>query len=362
MLEPIARSNATVLIRGESGTGKELVAEAVHQGSPRHEMPLVKVNCAAMVEDLLLSELFGHDKGAFTGAIRERKGRFELADGGTIFLDEVGDLSPKAQVALLRVLQERTFERVGGTRTLSVDVRVVCATNRDLETMIASGLFRQDLYYRLKGVMLELPPLRARGDDLSLLCSHFLARIGKSRGEPSKVLAPEALALLSRHSFPGNIRELENVLESASLFANSRVIGLECFEHLPELRAARSLPEAGLAHGALPRPAVAANVPAALVAAPVERVSAPPEGEAADYFSQLRSRGVSLKDLRQEMETQCIARALAESRGNISEAARLLKMKRSRLSQIVNADPQLRALTKGDSDANLDELDALDED
>src|SRR5439155_9372577 len=193
----------TVLIRGESGTGKELLADALHELSVRRGMPLVKVNCAAMVEELLLSELFGHEKGAFTGAIRERKGRFELADGGTLFLDEIGDISPKCQVALLRVLQEREFERVGGTKTMKVDVRVICATNRDLEALIAQGRFRQDLYYRLKGVMLELPALRERLEDLPLLCAHFLERAAKERGENAKRLADEAHALIARHDWPG---------------------------------------------------------------------------------------------------------------------------------------------------------------
>ncbi len=181
-LEPIGKSNATVLIRGESGTGKELLADALHQLSPRRAMPFIKVNCAAMVEELLLSELFGHEKGAFTGAIRERKGRFELADGGTLFLDEIGDISPKCQVALLRVLQEHELERVGGTKTIKVDVRVICATNRDLEALISQGRFRADLYYRLKGVMLELPSLRERLEDLPLLCAHFLERVARERG------------------------------------------------------------------------------------------------------------------------------------------------------------------------------------
>ena len=229
---------------------------------------------------------------------------------------------------------------MGGTKTLSVDVRVVCATNRDLEGMIASGHFRQDLYYRLKGVMLELPALRERGEDLSLLCSHFLSRIARTRNEDAKVLAPEALELLAKHSWPGNIRELENVLESASLFANGRVIGVECFEHLPELRGEVRAPVRTL-------PAPIAATPHAPEPAPVA-VAMPelPEGPI-DYFEIVRRRGVSLKDLRQEMESQCIARALGEGRGNISEAARILRMKRSRLSQIVNADPALRALSKG---------------
>ncbi len=213
-LQPIARSSATVLIRGESGTGKELLAEAIHQLSSRKGMPLVKVNCAAMVEELLLSELFGHERGAFTGAVRERKGRFELAEGGTLFLDEIGDITPKCQVALLRVLQEREFERVGGTRTLKVDVRVICATNRDLEALIAQGRFRQDLYYRLKGVMLELPPLRERPEDLPVLAGHFLEKVAKERRESPKRLSEDALALLAQHGWPGNVRELENVLAS----------------------------------------------------------------------------------------------------------------------------------------------------
>jgi tetratricopeptide (TPR) repeat protein len=231
-LEPIGKSNTTVLIRGESGTGKELLADALHQLSSRRAMPLVKVNCAAMVEELLLSELFGHEKGAFTGAIRERKGRFELADGGTLFLDEIGDISPKCQVALLRVLQERELERVGGTKTIKVDVRVICATNRDLESLIAQGRFRADLYYRLKGVMLELPSLRERPDDLPALCQHFLERIAKERGEVVKRLSEDSVVLLKRHEWPGNVRELENVLSAAAIFAESDVIGPDSFSHI----------------------------------------------------------------------------------------------------------------------------------
>ena len=329
VLEPVARSNATVLVRGESGTGKELLAEAIHQHSPRRDMPLVRVNCAAMVEELLLSELFGHEKGAFTGAVRERKGRFELAEGGTIFLDEIGDISPKAQVALLRVLQEREFERVGGTRTLKVDVRVICATNRDLESMIAAGSFRQDLYYRLKGVMLELPPLRARLEDLAELADHFLARLARERHEEKKLLSPEALEILRAHAWPGNIRELENVISSASIFAGGRVITPEAFEHIGELAA---LVDERAASPQAPPPRARGAAPAC---------------DGVDYFELARQRGLSLKDLRQEIETQCILKALGETRGNISEAARLLQMKRSRLSQIVNADPLLRAAAKG---------------
>ena len=340
-LEPIGRSNATALIRGESGTGKELLAEALHQLSPRRHMPLVKVNCGAMVEELLLSELFGHEKGAFTGAIKERKGRFELADGGSIFLDEIGDISPKAQVALLRVLQEREFERVGGSRTVKVDVRVICATNRDLEALIGQGRFRADLYYRLKGVMLELPPLRDRLEDLPLLAQHFLDEVAREKGEPAQRLSADALSVLARHGWPGNVRELENVIRSAAIFAEGAVVTPEAFSHVAELRAL----SAGASPDAQPPPPTAA--PAS--AAPAQPV-APAEGAAGpfDFYELARARGISLKDLRQEVETQCIGRALTEARGNISEAARLLKMKRSRLSQIVNADPTLKGAAHGD--------------
>jgi len=330
VIDAVARANVSVLIRGESGTGKELLAEAVHRGSARKDMPLVKVNCAAMVEELLLSELFGHERGAFTGAVRERKGRFELADGGTIFLDEIGDISPKAQVALLRVLQEHEFERVGGQKTIRVDVRVICATNRDLEGMIAAGSFRQDLYYRLKGVMLELPPLRDRGEDLPELCDHLLGRFAKERGEEKKTLSPEAIELLRSHDWPGNVRELENVLSSASIFAEGRIITPSAFENIGELAPLLArMDQADDDEKALP-------MSGTLSAGPL------------DYYQLARARGISLKDLRNEMEVQCISKALQEARGNISEAARLLQMKRSRLSQIVNADPQLRGIANGD--------------
>ena len=341
-LEPIGRSNATVLVRGESGTGKEVLADALHALSPRRHMPLVKVNCAAMVEELLLSELFGHEKGAFTGAIRERKGRFEMADGGTIFLDEIGDISPKAQVALLRVLQEREFERVGGSKTIKVDVRIICATNRDLEQAIAQGRFRSDLYYRLKGVMLELPSLRERPEDLQLLAQHFLERVARDRNEPVRRLSAGALALLARHSWPGNIRELENVISSASIFAEGDEIDVEAFSHVGELAALIDAPQPA----ANAPPAVSTVVaPVAPVAAPVVPVSA--EGPL-DFYAMARKRDISLKDLRHEMEMQCIRRALEDAGGNISEAARLLKMKRSRLSQIVNGEVELKEVAHGD--------------
>ncbi len=348
-LEPIGRSNATVLVRGESGTGKEVLADALHALSPRRHMPLVKVNCAAMVEELLLSELFGHEKGAFTGAIRERKGRFEMADGGTIFLDEIGDISPKAQVALLRVLQEREFERVGGSKTIKVDVRIICATNRDLETAIAQGRFRSDLYYRLKGVMLELPSLRERLEDLPALAQHFLERVAKERNEPQRRLSAGALSLLSRHAWPGNIRELENVIASASIFAEGDEVDVEAFSHVGELRALAdaSAPVATVTVPVVPAVSTMAAPAAAPVVAQTPTVSVNTDG-ALDYYELARRRDLSLKDLRHEIEMQCIRRALEDAGGNISEAARLLKMKRSRLSQIVNGEAELKEVAHGD--------------
>ena len=345
-LEPVGRSNATVLVRGESGTGKELIADALHRLSPRRSMPLVKVNCAAMVEELLLSELFGHEKGAFTGAVRERKGRFELADGGTLFLDEIGDISPRAQVALLRVLQEREFERVGGTRTLKVDVRVICATNRDLEALIAQGRFRADLYYRLKGVMLELPPLRERPEDLPLLAQHFLERAAREGGQAPKRLSEDALQLLLRHPWPGNVRELENVLSSAAIFAEGAVVTPEAFSHVQELAALAAEGPQALAPAPAPSPQ---RPPAARATPPTPATVLAPLDGPLDYYAIARARGISMKDLSQEVELQCIKRALLEAKGNISEAARLLGMKRSRLSQIVNAEASLKEVARAEA-------------
>jgi len=211
----VAPTDATVLIQGESGTGKELVANALHENSPRAGSPFVKVNCAALHENLLESELFGHEKGAFTGATEQRKGRFELAHGGTLFLDEIGDMSSATQAKILRVLQEGEFERVGGTRTLRVDVRVVAATHRNLREMVEAGGFRQDLYYRLSVVPIELPPLRDRGDDIVLLATHFLEHYAKKNRKTIRGFTPEAVRLLLRHDWPGNIRELQNAVERA---------------------------------------------------------------------------------------------------------------------------------------------------
>src|SRR5215212_9708061 len=217
IVQKVARSNTTVLVRGETGTGKELIAGAIHHNSLRASRSFVKVNCAALQENLLESELFGHEKGAFTSADRLRIGRFEQADGGSLFLDEIGDMSPSTQAKILRVLQEHEFERLGGTRTLRVDVRLIAATNRDLATMVAQGTFREDLYYRLNVVSIEMPPLRERKDDITPLATFFLRRFAGELKKRVEGLAPDAVKLLMRYNWPGNIRELENSIERAVL-------------------------------------------------------------------------------------------------------------------------------------------------
>jgi two-component system response regulator AtoC len=224
MVKKVAKSNTTCLIRGETGTGKELIAGAVHHNSLRTSRNFVKVNCAALQENLLESELFGHEKGAFTGADKQRIGRFEQADGGTLFLDEIGDMSPSTQAKILRVLQEHEFERLGGTRTLRVDVRLIAATNRDLAVMVQSGRFREDLYYRLNVVSIEMPPLRERKDDIVPLAGFFIRRFSAELKKKMDGIDPEAQKLLMRYNWPGNIRELENTIERAMLLAEGRSI------------------------------------------------------------------------------------------------------------------------------------------
>ena len=224
VVKKVAKSNSTVLIHGETGTGKELIAGAIHHNSLRAARNFVKVNCAALQENLLESELFGHEKGAFTGADRQRIGRFEQADGGTLFLDEIGDMSPSTQAKILRVLQEHEFERLGGTRTIRVDVRLIAATNRDLPSMVAAGTFREDLYYRLNVVSIQTPPLRERKEDILALAMSFLRRYGNELKKRLDGLDPEAQKLLMRYNWPGNIRELENAIERAALLAERAVV------------------------------------------------------------------------------------------------------------------------------------------
>jgi DNA-binding NtrC family response regulator len=214
LISQVAQTTSTVLIEGETGTGKEQVARAIHEASPARTGPMVAINCAAVPETLLESELFGHEKGSFTGAVGKRRGRFELADGGTLFLDEVGDVPAAMQAKLLRVLQERRFERVGGTESIEVDVRVIAATNRSLQQMVKDGKFREDLYYRLNVIKIDLPPLRDRIEDIPLLAMHFVEKYARPGSTPKQIV-PEAMDVLLRYQWPGNIRELENAIERA---------------------------------------------------------------------------------------------------------------------------------------------------
>ncbi len=230
MIAQVSRSEATVLIRGESGTGKELVANAIHFNSRRADRPFVKVNCAALPETVIESELFGHEKGAFTGAISSRKGRFEVASGGTIFLDEIGDLSATTQVKLLRVLQEKEFERVGGNQTIRTNVRVIAATNKNLEELIADGRFREDLYYRLNVFPIHVPPLRERKSDILQLADHFVEKYSKENHVTIRRISTPAIDLLTAYHWPGNVRELENCIERAVLLSTDEVIHSH---HLP---------------------------------------------------------------------------------------------------------------------------------
>jgi DNA-binding NtrC family response regulator len=237
-----APTTGRVLITGENGTGKELVARAVHEHSKRVDGPFVKLNCAAIPSELIESELFGHEKGAFTGATQQRRGKFELADGGTLFLDEIGDMNPSAQAKVLRVLQENELERVGGGETIKVDVRVVAATNKDLQAEIAGGRFREDLYYRLAVVPIELPPLRGRREDIPQLVEHFLEQVCSDNGRRLKKLAPSAMTLVMQHEWPGNVRELKNVVERLAILTGDAEVITEADvgDALPRVKAVKA--------------------------------------------------------------------------------------------------------------------------
>jgi len=227
MLERTAQTNATILIQGESGTGKELIARSIHYSSPRRDKPFVQVNCAAIPETLIESELFGHERGAFTGAMTTRIGKFELANGGTLFLDEIGDMAMSTQAKVLRALQEREFERVGGSRTIKVDVRIVAATNRNLKEAVSKSLFREDLYYRLHVVPIVLLPLRERREDIPLLVESFIGNMAREFGRPVKAISREALAVFLGYGWPGNVRQLENAVKRMVLVANSGTLEID---------------------------------------------------------------------------------------------------------------------------------------
>jgi len=245
-VQQVAPSSASVLLLGESGTGKELFAQAIHQNSPRRSKPFIKVACAALPETLLESELFGHEKGSFTGALYTRAGRFEAADGGTLFLDEIGDISPTVQVKLLRFLEQREFERVGGNRTFRVDVRIVVATHRDLVKKVQEGAFREDLYYRLNVVEIHVPPLRERSGDIPLLAHHFLQKFAAANDKKVRDFDDDVLTMLLRHPWPGNVRELENAMERAVVMSEDPILRPA---HFPTLRRAAVRAEGAVADG-----------------------------------------------------------------------------------------------------------------
>jgi DNA-binding NtrC family response regulator len=295
LISKVGATTSTILITGESGTGKELVCRALHRTSPCCGGPLIPVNCGAIPEELLESELFGHEKGSFTGATTAREGRFQMADGGTIFLDEVSEMSPKLQVKLLRVLQESEFERVGGNKTIRVDVRIVAATNRDLEKCVAAGEFREDLYYRLNVIPVHLPPLRERKEDVPLLVEAFIRRFQEKDLTPLRTVHADAMAALSAYPWPGNVRELENLVERMAILAERPEL---CLEDLPERF----------------------------------RPSAPAGTRGKDLSSlDIPQEGIDLREFMDRIESQLIERALEMSGGVKNRAAQLLGLNRTTL-------------------------------
>lgn len=291
LIEKVADSDSTVLVLGESGTGKELVARTIHYNSSRSDKPLVPINCGAIPESLLESELFGHEKGAFTGAYSARAGRFELANNGTIFLDEIGDMSPSLQVKLLRVLQERQFERVGGTKTIKIDVRVITATNQDLEKAVVEKKFREDLYYRINVIPITIPPLRERVGDVPLLVNHFLDVFSRKKGKRIEGISDEAMSLLLAYQWPGNVRELENLVERMIILKRDGVINIS---DLPDKFA--SVREKGVLNTVV-----------------------------------IPEQGICLETLVNEFENKLIMQALEKADGVKSKAAQLLQMNRTTL-------------------------------
>ncbi len=305
MISKVAPTDATVLINGENGTGKELVANELFKASSRAQAPFIKVNCAAVSETLIESEFFGHEKGAFTGANERREGRFELAHGGTILLDEISEISPKVQAKLLRVLQEREFERVGGNKTIQVDVRVLATTNRNLQKSVENGDFREDLYYRLNVFPLKVPPLRERTGDVLLLAQRFLERLSRRYGTKMQGFSAPAAEALARYPWPGNVRELQNLVERAVILAEGPVVHLETL----------GLPTGGAAGRGMAREAATAVDPPPAPPTPPATVSVLPAPVSADALPSL-----------DEMEKQHILRALECTDGNRTQAAALLKI------------------------------------
>jgi DNA-binding NtrC family response regulator len=304
----VAQQDVTVLILGESGTGKELVARAIYHYSDRAKAPFLTINCAAIPETLLESELFGHEKGAFTGAERKRVGKFEQSDGGTLFLDEIGDMTPATQTKILRVLQEKQFERVGGNEPIKVNVRIIAATNRNLEEMVTAGRFRSDLYYRLNVYTIHLPPLRSRSGDLPVLAEHFVRRFSRELGKETRSISPEAVDLLSSYLWPGNVRELQSVLKKAILHATGPVL-------LPEF---------------LPEPVRKGEAPSTWNSSALQR---PEFAELASYVENRLQAGTT--DLYAEVQAVTdrllLLRVLEHAENNLTQAARILGISRATL-------------------------------
>jgi len=294
----VAPTNASVLINGANGTGKELVARSIHYYSQRHEKSFVAINCAAIPEELIESELFGHEKGAFTGALAQKKGRFDLADGGTLFLDEIGDMSLKTQAKILRILQERCFERVGGTRLVTVDVRIIAATNKDLDEEIRQARFREDLYYRLNVVPFRVPSLRERAEDIPMLVQHFIDLFYRKEGREPKHLLPEALEVLKQYHWPGNVRELKNIIERILIMTSGRSISCD---DIPDL------------HG----------------------------GHAESQFTFPTLEGAlaqsTLREAREEFEREFLIQKLEENDWNISRTAEIIELERSNLHRKIKS-------------------------
>ena len=320
LIHKVASTDATVLVLGESGTGKELVARAIHYESIRNKGPLVPVNCGAIPEELLESELFGHEKGAFTGAIKTRPGRFELAEGGTVFLDEIGDMSPMLQVKLLRVLQEHQFERIGGVKTINADIRVIAATHQDLKKRVKDGRFREDLYYRLNVVPIHVPPLRERRSDIPLLCDYFLKRLGEQKGLGKKSLDHKVRECLLRYDWPGNVRELENLLERMAILADGEML-------LPS-----DLPE---------RIAKAAAIPMEL------QMDIPPQGIL--HTVEVPEEGMDFNAAVDNFERALITQALDRAGGVKNRAANLLKLNRTTLVEKIKKKGLMQAGRTGNA-------------
>jgi DNA-binding NtrC family response regulator len=315
-LRVIGTSESTVLITGESGTGKEVTATLIHQRSRRSHRPFVAVSCALFSETLIESELFGHERGAFTGAIKDRPGRFEMADGGTLFLDDIDDVPLSMQVKLLRVLQNRTIERLGGTRTVPVNVRIIAGSKKDLHQMVAEGKFREDLYYRLNVLPLTLPPLRERREDIPALMDHFIERYFRRRSEDVPPISDAVRQAFLRYRWPGNVRELENACERIAQMCTCGTVGIGCV--------AASV----LLHGDGPLPELPGGPPSSVERPAFEAVAAP--------ASVTEDAPISLDDRIRELEAGLIGWALKVSHGNKSRAAELLQIKRSTLGDRIN--------------------------